>query len=88
MDPATGASTWAFGSQRWVIYIGIFTMNAIIVIIHQIFIIIIFIVQLLLNIIEEECFLFRINIRLIRRGREAVIVYIIKYMPACSRSGW
>lgn len=58
-----------------------------IVMIHQIFIIIIFIVQLLLNIIEDECFLFRINISLISRGREAVIVYIIKYMPAWRRSG-
>lgn len=29
MDPATGASTWAFGSQRWTPYRGIFTRNAI-----------------------------------------------------------
>lgn len=28
IDPATGASTWAFGSHRWVVYIGIFTRNA------------------------------------------------------------
>lgn len=26
--PATGASTWALGSHRWVIYIGIFTRKA------------------------------------------------------------
>lgn len=25
MDPAMGASTWAFGNHRWVINIGIFT---------------------------------------------------------------
>ena len=30
IDPATGASTWAFGSQRWVINKGIFTRKAII----------------------------------------------------------
>lgn len=29
MDPAIGASTWAFGSHRWRPYNGIFTMNAI-----------------------------------------------------------
>lgn len=29
MDPATGASTWAFGSQRCTPYSGIFTRNAI-----------------------------------------------------------
>ena len=28
IDPATGASTWAFGSHRWVKYIGSFTKNA------------------------------------------------------------
>jgi hypothetical protein len=28
IDPATGASTWAFGSQRWEIYRGIFTRKA------------------------------------------------------------
>lgn len=36
MDPATGASTWAFGSQRWNPYIGIFIKNAIIDKAHQI----------------------------------------------------
>lgn len=29
IDPAIGASTWAFGSHRWRPYKGIFTMNAI-----------------------------------------------------------
>lgn len=28
MDPATGASTWAFGNHKWVRYIGIFTRKA------------------------------------------------------------
>lgn len=35
MDPATGASTWALGSHKWVRNIGVFTRNAIIVINHQ-----------------------------------------------------
>ena len=29
IEPAMGASTWAFGSQRWSPYSGIFTMKAI-----------------------------------------------------------
>lgn len=37
MDPATGASTWALGSHRWVKYIGVFTKKAIIEINHQIY---------------------------------------------------
>lgn len=36
MEPAMGASTWAFGSQRWTPYSGIFTKNAIRHPIHQI----------------------------------------------------
>lgn len=36
MDPATGASTWALGSQRWVINRGVFTKKARIVMSHQI----------------------------------------------------
>jgi len=35
IDPATGASTWAFGSHKWERYNGIFTINAKIVINHQ-----------------------------------------------------
>lgn len=38
IDPATGASTWALGNQRWKIYRGILTIKAVIVIIHHIFI--------------------------------------------------
>jgi hypothetical protein len=37
MDPATGASTWALGNHKWVVYRGIFTKNAKIEINHQIF---------------------------------------------------
>lgn len=35
IDPATGASTWALGSQRCVRYMGVFTRNARIVISHH-----------------------------------------------------
>lgn len=34
IDPATGASTWALGSHRWVPYIGILAMKADISMIH------------------------------------------------------
>jgi ABC-type phosphate transport system permease subunit len=39
IEPATGASTWALGSQRWRENMGIFTRKAKIKINHQIFII-------------------------------------------------
>lgn len=35
IEPATGASTWALGSQRWVINKGVLTRKAIIVINHH-----------------------------------------------------
>lgn len=35
IDPATGASTCAFGSQRWKKYKGILTIKAVIVITHH-----------------------------------------------------
>lgn len=37
MEPATGASTWALGSHKWVRYIGIFTRNAAIMAAHHSF---------------------------------------------------
>lgn len=36
IDPATGASTWALGSQRWAENRGIFTMKAAMVMSHHI----------------------------------------------------
>lgn len=36
MEPAMGASTWAFGSQRWRPYRGILTIKAIIHASHRI----------------------------------------------------
>lgn len=86
IDPATGASTWALGSQRCVEYKGIFTKNAmesikkveVDTVILFICIIVIFMWEFL-NITVH---------RVINRGSEAVIVYIIKYILACMRSGW
>lgn len=76
IDPATGASTWALGSHRWVPYIGILAMKADISMIHinlgysgKKF-------MLRENIFTELIFEL-ISIIPIRRGREAVIVYII-----------
>lgn len=88
IEPATGASTWAFGSQRCTEYKGIFTRKAVIVINHHIDIkvsrdggvikvMVIFIVMLALYII----------IILAKRGKDAATVYNIKYEPACRRSG-
>lgn len=78
MDPATGASTCALGNHKWVIYIGIFTINAIIVISHQVFVIVNWIGSEVIKSMEEEALFFWISIILISKGREAVIVYIIK----------
>jgi hypothetical protein len=38
IEPATGASTWAFGNHKWTIYKGVLTRNAKIVTSHQKFI--------------------------------------------------
>ena len=35
IEPARGASTWAFGSHRWREYIGIFTKKAVDIINHR-----------------------------------------------------
>lgn len=83
IDPATGASTWALGNQRWAKKRGVFTKNAAIVISHQ--------VEAKnedeknsqLGVVIESCplVLYR-KIREINSGREAVTVYIIRYMLA------
>lgn len=90
IDPAIGASTWALGSHRWVENIGSFTKNPTIVIIQNI------------DLIEKKdgkCSSECIDIRrwleykymeqnMINIGKEAVIVYSIKYILAWRRSGW
>lgn len=82
IEPATGASTCALGSQRCVVYIGIFTINAMIVIVHQILLSVTVIEVFILNSIDKDCFFSIIIISLIRRGSEAVMVYIMRYIPA------
>lgn len=70
MEPSTGASTWAFGSHKWVKNIGSFTKKAIIKRIGK------------LNFkhsrdIKGNLMDFRFKI-LRSKGREAIIVYINK----------
>jgi len=89
IDPAIGASTWAFGSHRWVENIGNFTRNPVIINIHSNFVFIIngndIIDVVINNIVDDELL---IDINTINIGKDAVIVYIIKYIPAWIRSGW
>lgn len=79
IDPATGASTWAFGSHRWDINIGIFTKKAKdIVTHHKNFIFVGVVLDQLNKINEDEFILYEmINIE-ISRGSDAVTVYNIK----------
>lgn len=66
IDPSKGASTWALGSHRWVMNIGIFTKNAnIIKIIIEYFNI---------SILAKWKDIFIHKIILIKRGSDAVIV--------------
>lgn len=89
IDPATGASTWALGSHRCVRYKGVFTRKAAIVISHQRERVFVCGRRVHLGrIIERWQEYLNIKVSERRRGREAVTVYMIKYIPACSRSGW
>lgn len=80
IDPATGASTWAFGSHKWVKNIGSFTINARFNKIQC--------VSLRLDVDVEILNIFMLcrsavrNDIIMSNGRLAVMVYIIKYMPA------
>lgn len=67
MEPSNGASTCAFGSHRWVKYIGIFTKNAIVNSRIKLNLII-----MILDKVKEG--LFFKNKILINKGSEAVIV--------------
>lgn len=66
IDPSKGASTWAFGNHKWVINIGIFTKNAIIM-----KIIIGYFNKIIFDIVND---IFIHRIILINKGKEAVIV--------------
>ena len=89
IDPATGASTWALGSHKWTENRGSFTRNAADSLSHMIGLII----SIGMNIIhgmENIKVEFKLNNFIIinNRGRDAVTVYMIKYILACVRSGW
>lgn len=89
IDPAMGASTWALGSHKCVENIGNFTRNPAIVISQN---------NALIEKNEGKDNSDDIDINrwfeymyieqnIINMGRDAVIVYNIRYILACSRSG-
>jgi len=90
IEPAIGASTWAFGSHKWTENIGSLTKNPRRVITQKSWLVDIkvAIVSSLHKIIDDELDVIKIEQKIISIGREAVIVYIIKYILACNRSGW
>lgn len=83
--PAIGASTCAFGSHKWVKNIGSFTKNPLIKRIEKIFDE--YVIVLGIYIIVDRGFINKI-INISSMGSEAIIVYIIMYILACTRSGW
>ena len=78
IDPATGASTCAFGSHKWTEYIGILTRKARIVISHQIDAVVAVIGLVIWKKINSDLFQELINMMDMSRGSEAVTVYISK----------
>lgn len=70
MDPSSGASTWALGSHKWIKYIGILMRKASIINIT--------IEHFIIIIMDNVKDIFIHKIIIINKGREAVIVYIIK----------
>lgn len=71
IDPSRGASTCAFGNHKWVKYIGVFTRNAISIIIGMLKF------NIIVDAIMKEGLFFR-KIILVSSGKDAMIVYIIK----------
>lgn len=89
IDPATGASTCALGSHRCVVYRGVLTRNAITVSNHQIVLVLGLNGNIQFGRIIDRCpEALKIKVKDKRRGKEAVTVYIMRYIPACIRSGW
>lgn len=71
MEPSSGASTWALGSQRWSKYMGILAKNAVIIKIT--------IENFNSNMLDRmNDILFNQKIIVISRGNEAITVYIIR----------
>jgi len=89
IEPAIGASTWALGSHKCTENIGSFTKNPAIVINQNNGL-----SRKNLGYISSEDIVSKlwpeykiIPQNIMNIGREAVIVYIIKYILACKRSG-
>lgn len=74
IDPATGASTWALGSQRWVKNIGNFTKKAIVMDNHHKWVN--GLVQLISKLVSINSELLKLNSisKPLIKGRDAVIV--------------
>jgi len=94
IDPATGASTWALGSQRWTVNIGSLTRNA-----RKTRTVSKFqeykqqgskgkVRRIRLKFILKDPSSLAPQIIISNRGRDAATVYTIIYIPAWSRSGW
>jgi hypothetical protein len=89
IEPATGASTCAFGSHRCTINIGNFTRNAMHMRSHMAGLPYMNIENLSgMLISSSRCLLDLIFMIIKSNGSEAVTVYIIRYILAWSRSGW
>jgi len=88
IEPAIGASTCALGNHKCVENIGSFTRNPVINRSQNMFM---FRecgnITNMLDVICIENEVLNTTINSISIGKEAVIVYIIRYIPACMRSG-
>jgi hypothetical protein len=90
MDPAIGASTWALGNHRCTENIGSLTKNPPIKIIEHVVLDFNSIGRKnsdgrLISMCPDVIFIIQKSRNI---GKDAVTVYIIKYILACIRSGW
>lgn len=90
IEPAIGASTCAFGSHKCTENIGSFTRNPSRAIVQNSCLLDINIGRdsSLFKNIDVELDIEKIEQKIMNIGRDAVIVYIIRYILACNRSGW
>jgi hypothetical protein len=87
IDPAIGASTWAFGSHRCVVNRGSFTKNPLIInnLISWLVCDGRLSVDILMFVDNDHLYSSR---NIISIGSDAIMVYIIIYILAWTRSGW
>jgi hypothetical protein len=90
IEPAIGASTWALGSHKWTENIGSFTRNPRMASVQNRGLALINEGSIISVHVAKDALLdvLKIKQKIMNIGSEAVIVYIIKYILACSRSGW